>query len=88
MYAEAKGITSSTGTDVDTMYGQLLRRMPPGEVGRARFAVVVPRKAVPAAERVSVRVRQLLGIEIYSVDDAGSVVHEARLDDQKDAPTR
>jgi hypothetical protein len=28
LFAEAKGITSSPGLDVDTAYGQLLRRMP------------------------------------------------------------
>ena len=28
-YAEAKGGTTSPGLDVDTMYGQLLRRTPP-----------------------------------------------------------
>lgn len=28
LYAEAKGRTSSIGLDVDTLYGQLLRRLP------------------------------------------------------------
>lgn len=28
LYAEAKGKTSDAGLDVDTLYGQLLRRMP------------------------------------------------------------
>jgi hypothetical protein len=41
LYAEAKGRTASVGPDVDTMYGQLLRRMPAEELGSAIFAVVV-----------------------------------------------
>lgn len=73
IYAEAKGTTAAVGLDVDTMYGQLLRRMPPSEVGKAQFAAVVPKSAVAAALRVPARVRQLLGIEIYAVDDNGAV---------------
>lgn len=78
MYAEAKGKTSAVGLDVDTMYGQLLRRMPPGEVGHAEFAVVVPTSALSAlsaALRVPARVRELLGIEVYAVDDQNVVEH-------------
>lgn len=48
LVAEAKGITTSVGTDLDTRYWQLLRRMiNPG----ARYAVVVPDRLVPAALR-------------------------------------
>ena len=43
LYAEVKGRTAAIGTDVDTAYGQLLRRMPafedekrPLRAGRAR----------------------------------------------------
>jgi len=68
LHAEAKGRTAAPGLDIDTLYGQLLRRMPPDEVGSARFAVVVPAEAVPHAQRVNARVRQLLDIDIYSVD--------------------
>src|SRR5947207_15920417 len=40
LYAEAKGRTTSPGLDVDTLYGQLLRRMKDPKPG-ARYAVVV-----------------------------------------------
>lgn len=51
LYAEAKGRTTSPGLDVDTLYGQLLRRMRDPEQG-ARYAVVVPTPALTAALRV------------------------------------
>lgn len=73
MYAEAKGRTKATGLDVDTMFGQLLRRMPPSEVGVATFAVVVPDVALPAVLRVPRRVREILGIEVYTVNESGAV---------------
>ncbi|MEP6698030.1 MAG: hypothetical protein ABJA34_14315 [Pseudonocardiales bacterium] len=41
LFAEAKGRTSAVGLDVDTLHGQLLRRMP-DETRTARYAVVVP----------------------------------------------
>ena len=63
-YAEAKGRTAAMGLDVDTLYGQLLRRMPADLVGTAVFAVVVPDSAVKTAARVPARVRELLGLEI------------------------
>src|SRR5687767_6966221 len=50
VYAEARGRTAAMGLDVDTLYGQLLRRMPADQVGTAVFAVVVPYSAVEAAE--------------------------------------
>jgi len=81
MYAEAKGRTTSPGLDVDTLYGQLLRRMPPEEVGQATFAVVLPTSALAAVLRVPARVRRLLGIEVYSVAEDGSVVHHQLVDD-------
>jgi hypothetical protein len=72
LYAEAKGRTAAMGLDVDTMYGQLLRRMKdPG--GGARYAVVVPTAAVAAALRVPDWVRQRLAIEVYEVSDGGEV---------------
>lgn len=41
--AEAKGRTAAVGLDVDTMFGQLLRRMPQERLAPGtRFAVVVP----------------------------------------------
>ena len=76
LYAEAKGRTSSPGLDVDTMYGQLLRRMPEHAVGQARFAVVVPQEARRHALRVPAEVRSLLGIEVYTVAPDGAVTAE------------
>lgn len=75
MFAEAKGRTAAPGLDIDTLYGQLLRRVPADAVGEAQFAVVVPSTALSAALRVPSSVREVLGIEIYTVDDLGSVLH-------------
>src|SRR5258708_13465801 len=51
LYAEGKGRTAAIGLDVDTLYGQLLRRMKdPGT--SAQYAVVVPTAALAAALRV------------------------------------
>jgi hypothetical protein len=72
LYAEAKGRTEATGLDVDTLYGQLLRRMADPDA-RARYAVVVPTAAVSAALRVPAWVRQRLDVDVYEVDDAGKV---------------
>jgi hypothetical protein len=73
LYAEAKGRTGDTGLDVDTLYGQLLCRMPAEPVGHIRLGVFVPTEAVAAASRVSDWVRQVLRITIYSVDQDGAV---------------
>ena len=73
LYAEAKGRTAAIGLDVDTLYGQLLRRMPPDEVGVARFGVVVPTEAAAAALRVPARVRERLQIDVYVVHEDGGV---------------
>lgn len=73
MYAEAKGRTKAIGLDVDTLYGQLLRRMPITEDSSSRFAAVVPSTAVDAAIRVPPRVREMLRIGVYEVDDNGDV---------------
>ncbi|GIU95779.1 MAG: hypothetical protein KatS3mg012_2236 [Gaiellaceae bacterium] len=75
MFVEAKGETQAIGTDVDTMYGQILRRMPIAENESYRFAVVVPTRARDAALRVPRRTRELLRISVYEVT-AESVVHE------------
>ena len=72
LYAEVKGRTSSPGTDIDTMCGQLLRRMvDPDE--QASYAVVVPAGALNAALRVPGWIRERLGIEVYAVTDDGEV---------------
>jgi hypothetical protein len=76
IYAEVKGRTKSRpGAGLDTLYGQLLRRMPVEEVGdpNTRFAVVIPTGAEAAALRVPRRVRDLLRIDIYAVSDDGQV---------------
>ena len=72
LYAEAKGQTAAIGLDVDTLYGQLLRRMADPGAG-ARYAVVVPTAAIPADLRVPAWVRQRLDVDVYEVDDAGRV---------------
>jgi hypothetical protein len=75
IYAEVKGRTKSRpGAGLDTLYGQLLRRMPVEEVGPdTRFAVVIPSGAEAAALRVPERIRDLLRIDIYAVSDDGQV---------------
>ena len=73
LYVEAKGRTAAIGLDVDTMYGQILRRMPIGAEDGSRFAVVVPTEAVAAALRIPARVRELLRIEVYEVTLEGDV---------------
>jgi hypothetical protein len=72
LYAEAKGRTAAIGLDVDTLYGQLLRRMKdPGST--ARYAVVVPTAALSAALRVPAWVRERLRVNVFEVDDSGEV---------------
>jgi hypothetical protein len=72
LLAEAKGSTSSAGLDVDTAYGQLLRRMTPG-ADEQRYALVVPVSARRAAERVPPEIRAVLKVDLYVVADDGSV---------------
>ena len=73
IYAEAKGHTSSTGTDVDTMYGQLLRRMGDEPEARARYAVVVPHTALTATLRVPTWVRSRLNLDVYAIYEDGRI---------------
>lgn len=70
---EAKGTTKSAGTDVDTLYGQLLRRMHQHHPISTRYAAVVPDTALDAALRVDDRVREQLRIDVYSVGPDGTV---------------
>ncbi len=72
LYVEAKGHMTSPGLDVDTLYGQLLRRMKPEEAA-ARYAVVVPTSVLKAVQRVAPAVRETLRIDLFTVDDAGQV---------------
>jgi hypothetical protein len=55
------------------MYGQILRRMPLADDPVGRFAVVVPEEGLKAALRVPQRVRELLRIEVYTVNERGHV---------------
>jgi hypothetical protein len=76
IYAEVKGRTKSRpGAGLDTLYGQLLRRMPAEEVDdpHTRFAVVIPSGLEAAALRVPRPVRERLRIDIYAVSDDGQV---------------
>lgn len=75
LFAEAKGETTSPGLDVDTMYGQILRRMPIAENERYRVAAVVPMRARDAALRIPKRTRDLLRIGVYVVMADGEVLH-------------
>lgn len=72
LYAEAKGRTEAIGLDVDTLYGQLLRRVP--EDGSSPvLGVVVPEKAVTAALRVPQWIRDRLRVHVWAVSDEGQV---------------
>ncbi|MFD0633012.1 hypothetical protein [Catenulispora yoronensis] len=71
LVVEAKGFTRDAGTDLDTGYGQLLRRMK-GEPDTA-YALVVAGTVVRFAQRVPSEVRSKLGIALYIVDFAGKV---------------
>ena len=75
LVGEVKGYTgSNTGLDVDTMFGQLLRRMRPG--GATTWAVIVPTRSLGAVLRVPFEVRRTLGIRVFEVhDDDGVVEH-------------
>ena len=72
IFAEVKGRTTDPGLDVDTLYGQLLRRMTDAHTS-ARYAVVVPTLALKAALRVPEWVRDRLAIDVCEVDDEGHV---------------
>jgi hypothetical protein len=75
LVAEAKGTTTSPGLDVDTAYGQLLRRMDTwDDRAGCRYALVVPESARTAAERVHPGIRELLGIELYVIQQDGTVI--------------
>ena len=72
LYAEAKGRTGAIGLDVDTLYGQLLRRVP--EVGsNTLLGVVVPERAVTAALRVPQWIRDRLRVHVWAVSDDDQV---------------
>lgn len=70
--AEIMRTTAAPGLDVDTTYGQLLRRMGDRPEG-TRFAIVVHESARKAALRVPEEVRWRFGIDVWVVDRLGSV---------------
>ena len=73
LIAEVKGYTAgNTGLDVDTMFGQLLRRMEPGAA--TTWAVVVPTRSLSKVLRVHRDVRRALGIKVFEVRDDDEVV--------------
>jgi len=71
LVVEAKGFTRDSGTDLDTGYGQLLRRMK-GEPDTT-YALVVAKSIVGFAQRVPSEVRGRLGIALYAVGSGGEV---------------
>ena len=68
LYAEAKGRTEAIGLDVDTLYGQLLRRVPEDGMNSV-LGVVVPETAVTAALRVPQWIRDRLRVHVWAVSD-------------------
>lgn len=70
--AEVKGHTSDAGTDLDTGYGQLLRRMTDANAD-ATFVLAIPESLRAAAARVPARARRKLGVEVWLVPDVGPV---------------
>lgn len=77
LIGEAKGHTSSPGLDLDTLYGQLLRRMTNQNPG-THYAAIIPDSALWHAERVPARIRALLAIDLYTVAEDGTVRHLPR----------
>lgn len=74
IYAEVKGRAGpDTGTALDILYGQLLRRMEAEKVPGVRYAVVVPDDAITKAQRVPAWVRDRLRVDLYAVSVDGGV---------------
>lgn len=71
LVAEVKGDTGSPGTDVDTLTGQLLRRIDPDT--DERYVLVVTERLLAKVQRINDRVLARLGIEVAAVDDLGGV---------------
>jgi hypothetical protein len=73
LIGEVKGHTgSNSGLDIDTMFGQLLRRMTPGAA--TTWAVIVPTRSLTAVLRVPIDVRRRLGIRVFEVRDDDEVI--------------
>ncbi len=74
LHAEAKGRTTAVGLNVDTLYGQLLRRVRRGQhgtVGRRRCC----HGGKGSLARPPGGVRRRLRIDVYEVTDDGEVIH-------------
>lgn len=73
LIGEVKGHTAgNTGLDMDTMFGQLLRRMKTDAA--TTYAVIVPTRSLTAVLRVPLEVRRRLGIRVFEVRDDDEVV--------------
>ncbi len=73
LIGEVKGYTAgNTGLDIDTMFGQLLRRMKPGAA--TTWAVIVSSRSLIAVLRVPIEIRSALGIRVFEVRDNDEVV--------------
>lgn len=72
LVAEAKGRTAAPRTDIDTMYGQLLRRMRPNLA--TTYAAVLPSSFVARALDVPIEIRHMLRIALFEVTDDGWVI--------------
>ncbi|MFG6196888.1 hypothetical protein [Nonomuraea sp. JJY05] len=59
LIGEVKGHTGDPGTDLDTAYGQLLRRMSHGGP-EIRYALIVPISICRHTERVPASIRQIM----------------------------
>lgn len=70
LVAELKGHTTAPGLDVDTGFGQLLRRMG-DDTSTTRYAIVVPEVSQAKVERVPPRVLDALRVEVWLVPEVG-----------------
>ena len=74
LLAEVKGETSGNRRkNVDSLYGQLLRRMQEDDDPSSHFALVIPASCRAAALDVPKRVRKELRISVYVVEQEGTV---------------
>jgi hypothetical protein len=74
LFVEAKGKNNGPARrGIDTLYGQLLRRMTHGRAETVRYAAVVPDNCMDAVLEVPKEVLELLRIAVYIVDDNGAV---------------
>jgi hypothetical protein len=75
LVAEAKGRTAAPRTDVDTMYGQLLRRIA-GDASTS-YAAVVPTSFISRALDVHAEIRAVLRLQVFEVTDDNTVIEHA-----------